>query len=185
MLRYWKIDNWLLKFEFKLKFESNQFKFQDEQNSLPVLEKADRPPITSDMAGREPILKVFEEAGIPALNASMIQQLPTWDEIVNLIGPHPIVGGLDTCEAFKQNVPAVERMLGSSGMVSATWQLIRRIIEPKPWVNSYYFSFSRFISLTPAQILWLICSRTIAKFQSELKSMVQTLQRKCMEWDGR
>lgn len=110
------------------------FKFQEEKNSLPKLEKTNREGVaaSSDQtitAGKEPILKVFEQAGIPPLNDTMIQQLPTWEEIVNLIGPHPIVGGLDTCEAYKQSVPAVERMLGSSGMFNTGTNLVTHLLK--------------------------------------------------------
>ena len=91
-----------------------KFKFEDNKNAVPELQRAN----SDEPSGREPILKIFQAAGIPPLNASMIEQLPTWEDVIKLIGPHPVVGGLDTCDAFKEKVPAVERMLGSSGMVS-------------------------------------------------------------------
>jgi hypothetical protein len=79
--------------------------------------------------GREPILKVFEEAGIPPLNDSMIALLPTWEQVVQVVGPHPVVGGLDTCETFRQNVPAVERMLGSAGMFNTGTNLVTHLLK--------------------------------------------------------
>ena len=97
-----------------------RFKFQDEKHTLPAMEKAN---------GKEPILRVFADAGIPPLNDTVIQQLPTWNEIVQLVGAHPVVGGLDTCDAFKQNVPAVERMLGSSGMFNTGTNLVTHLLK--------------------------------------------------------
>ena len=79
--------------------------------------------------GREPILKVFDEAGIPPLNDSMIALLPTWEQVVQVVGPHPVVGGLDTCETFRQNVPAVERMLGSAGMFNTGTNLVTHLLK--------------------------------------------------------
>jgi len=95
--------------------------FNEEEGAAAVSVTKQEPKSSSsslvgDDFDRAPILKVFEQAGIPPLNASMIATLPTWSQIVKVIGSHPVIGGLDTCEAYKQKVPAVERMLGSSGM---------------------------------------------------------------------
>jgi len=78
---------------------------------------------------KEPILKVFENAGIPPLNASMIEKLPTWDQIVKNIGSHPVIGGLETCQDFRQNVPAIERMMGSAGMFNTGTNLVTHLLK--------------------------------------------------------
>lgn len=134
---------------------SRHFKFQDPKNEkdLPLLVPEIKPVVTEPIiihvkeqpplqqqadtsgnkvpfdASREPILKVFAEAGIPPLNASMIALLPTWDQIVKVIGPHPVVGGLDTCDAFKRDVPAVERMLGAAGMFNTGTNLVTHLLK--------------------------------------------------------
>ena len=124
------------------------FKFQDEENNnqqdRPTMPKSNHDVTeasndkheasstsSSDVvgSGKGRILQVFAQAGIPPLNASMIALLPTWDQIVKVIGPHPVVGGLDTCEAFRQTVPAVERMLGSAGMFNTGTNLVTHLLK--------------------------------------------------------
>lgn len=79
--------------------------------------------------GKEPILKIFEQAGIPPLTPQEIEQLPSWQQIIELIGPHPVIGGLDTCEEYKEKVPAVERMMGSSGMFNTGTNLVTHLLK--------------------------------------------------------
>ncbi|CAB9516556.1 expressed unknown protein [Seminavis robusta] len=109
-----------------------KFAFQDEnsQHKLPVLKTRNKTgPPSEQVFGRAPVLKVFAQAGIPPLNNTVIETLPTWEQIVRVIGPRPVIGGLDTCEAFKQTVPAVERMLGSSGMFNTGTNLVTHLLK--------------------------------------------------------
>ena len=73
--------------------------------------------------GRQHVLNIFQEAGIP-LTDEMEAALPTWSQVQTVIGKHPYVFGLDSCERFRENVPAVERMLGSAGMFNTGTNLV-------------------------------------------------------------
>ena len=116
-----------------------KFKFQDENAELPKLVPINKQEVVSDnnndndnnnqqASGKEPILRVFREAEIP-LKDSRVDDLPTWEQIVKIVGPHPVVGGLDTCKAFRDNVPAVERMLGAAGMFNTGTNLVTHLLK--------------------------------------------------------
>ena len=64
--------------------------------------------------GQQYIRSIFEEANVELTN-EMIQQLPSWSQVQQVIGEHPYIFGLDKCAEYREKVPAVERMLGSSG----------------------------------------------------------------------
>lgn len=85
-------------------------------------------PLQLQLQGKEPILKVFQEAEIP-LKDSRVDELPTWEQIVKIVGPHPVIGGLDTCQAFRDSVPAVERMLGAAGMFNTGTNLVTHLLK--------------------------------------------------------
>lgn len=136
-----KSKAWSHKRKFKWQEED-----EDKTNKLPWMnklaeDKGAEPKVNTakvtkqqrDVAlanlGKEPILKIFEQAKIPPLTPQEIDQLPTWQQIIELIGPHPVIGGLDTCEAYKQKVPAVERMMGSSGMFNTGTNLVTHLLK--------------------------------------------------------
>ena len=72
-------------------------------------------PRMDDKQGQQHIRSIFSEAGVDLTDA-MINQLPSWSQVQQVVGEHPYIYGLDKCEEFREKVPAVERMLGSSGV---------------------------------------------------------------------
>ena len=122
-------------------FTKRRFRFQDPNADLPKLvpinnnnnkqvisDNNDHDKINQELLGKEPILEVFREAGIP-LKDSRVDDLPTWEQIVKIVGPHPVVGGLDTCQAYRDTVPAVERMLGAAGMFNTGTNLVTHLLK--------------------------------------------------------
>jgi hypothetical protein len=85
-------------------------------------------PNLSAAEGREHILSVFKEAGVE-LDAETIAKLPTWEEVQSVVGNGPHIYGLDKCPAFRETVPAVERMLGSSGMFNTGTNLVTHLLK--------------------------------------------------------
>jgi hypothetical protein len=79
--------------------------------------------------GKEPILRIFQQAGIPPLHPDVLELLPTWDQVIRVIGPRPVIDGLDRCQTFRETVPAVERMLGSSGMFNTGTNLVTHLLK--------------------------------------------------------
>ena len=74
------------------------------------------------------IIDIFREAGVE-LDESELHDLPTWDEIVSLVGEAPIVHGLDTCAKFRQTVPPLERNLGAAGMFNTGTNLVTQLLK--------------------------------------------------------
>lgn len=74
------------------------------------------------------IVEIFRHAGVE-LTPQELQDLPTWKDIVDLVGPEPIVHGLDTCATFQQTVPAVERNLGAAGMFNTGTNLVTQLLK--------------------------------------------------------
>ena len=73
--------------------------------------------------GRQHIFDLFKEAKVE-LTPEIEKELPTWSQIQEVIGPHPFVLGLENCERFQQEVPPLERMLGSAGMFNTGTNLV-------------------------------------------------------------
>jgi hypothetical protein len=85
-------------------------------------------PQTKTLSHENKIIDIFREAGVE-LDESELLDLPKWDEIVDLVGDSPIVHGLETCEAFRKNVPAVERNLGAAGMFNTGTNLVTQLLK--------------------------------------------------------
>ena len=66
--------------------------------------------------GREPLLAILREAGVTEFDAASVAKLPTWQQVVSLYGEGPVVVGLDTCQAFRDNIPADDASIGPAGL---------------------------------------------------------------------
>ena len=62
--------------------------------------------------GKDRVFQTLRDAGVAE---EFLQQhaadLPRWDDIVQQYGAQPVLWGLDSCVAFRERVPAVQRML--------------------------------------------------------------------------
>lgn len=74
------------------------------------------------------IAEIFRRAGVE-LTLDEINDLPTWDDIRALVGDHPVIYGLETCQAFRDSIPAVERNLGSAGMFNTGTNLVTQLLK--------------------------------------------------------
>jgi hypothetical protein len=83
---------------------------------------------TTEEEGREHILSIFEEAGV-SLDDSQKAQLPSWNQVQDVVGEHPYIVGLEKCKEFRDKVPAVERMLGPAGMFNTGTNLVTHLLK--------------------------------------------------------
>ena len=79
-------------------------------------------------ADKIPIINYFRLAGVE-LDDESIKLLPTWSQIESIIGNEPVIYGLEKCEEYKNNVPALRRMLGSAGMFNSGTNLVTRLMK--------------------------------------------------------
>lgn len=82
---------------------------------------------------KEHVLAVMKEAGI-TLTPELIQQLPTWKQVTDQHGHKPLILGLESCSTFRQQVPAVERMLGAAGMFSTGTNLVTVLLKQNCYI---------------------------------------------------
>eukprot|EP00536_Pseudo-nitzschia_multiseries_P011088 jgi/Psemu1/243531/estExt_Genewise1.C_3620002 len=59
----------------------------------------------------------------------MEAKLPTWSQVREVVGTGPVILGLESCPAFREKVPPLERMLGASGMFNTGTNLLTRLIK--------------------------------------------------------
>ena len=69
------------------------------------------------------VIDYFRDAGVH-LDDESLEELPTWSQIESLIGDKPILLGAERCEDFRDKVPPLRRMLGSSGMFNSGTNLV-------------------------------------------------------------
>eukprot|EP00529_Nitzschia_sp_RCC80_P031396 CAMPEP_0113497462 /NCGR_PEP_ID=MMETSP0014_2-20120614/30646_1 /TAXON_ID=2857 /ORGANISM="Nitzschia sp." /LENGTH=361 /DNA_ID=CAMNT_0000391409 /DNA_START=444 /DNA_END=1526 /DNA_ORIENTATION=+ /assembly_acc=CAM_ASM_000159 len=98
-----------------------------QQDPLPSSSVVSFPDL-SDEEGEQYILGIFKEANVE-LTPEMKDELPSWSQVKEVVGPHPYILGLDRCEGFRRNVPPIERMLGSSGMFNTGTNLITHLLK--------------------------------------------------------
>lgn len=84
---------------------------------------------STDNKNNDPVLEYFREAVGVELDDESIERLPTWSQIESLIGDKPVVLGLERCNDFRNNVPPLRRMLGSSGMFNSGTNLVTRLMK--------------------------------------------------------
>lgn len=66
--------------------------------------------------GREPLLAILRDAGVTEMDAASISSLPLWQQVLDLYGEGPVVYGLDTCQAFRENIPVEDASIGTAGL---------------------------------------------------------------------
>jgi len=88
-----------------------------------------------DWDGKGRVVRILREATIH-VNGTMRERLPTWERVVDLVGEHPRFGyattgstSKSTCEAFRDRVPPVRRMIGAAGMFSTGTNLVTTLLK--------------------------------------------------------
>ena len=84
------------------------------------------------LKGKQRILDLIERAGIDSskLDDQTIEDLPSWEEVVRLFGPKPIIYGLDRCQQFQDKtkklgfIGTAGAFLGRPHMAMQLWQLL-------------------------------------------------------------
>lgn len=77
---------------------------------------------------RQHILDIFQEAGVN-LTTEMIESLPTWSQVQQVVGTHPYLLNLESCPRYRDKVPPIERMLGAAGMFNTGTNLVTHLLK--------------------------------------------------------
>jgi hypothetical protein len=85
--------------------------------------------VYSESADRRYIQDLLVKEAEIKLTPEMEKSLPTMAQIRKVFGPKPVILGLDSCSKFRDNVPALERMLGASGMFNTGTNLVTHLLK--------------------------------------------------------
>jgi hypothetical protein len=77
---------------------------------------------------RQHILDIFQEAEVN-LTTEMVDALPTWSQVQQVVGTHPYLLNLESCQRYRDKVPPIERMLGSAGMFNTGTNLVTHLLK--------------------------------------------------------
>jgi len=78
---------------------------------------------------KDPLLEILRLANIHNLTSQEWESLPSWQQVVQRFGDRPRFIGLDTCEAYRSNVPPNRRIVGPSGMFNTGTNLLFQLLE--------------------------------------------------------
>lgn len=79
--------------------------------------------------GADPrIVEILHSASVE-IDKELAEQLPTWDDVVSLYGDKPIIHGLETCERYRQDVEAKDRMVGPAGLFNTGTNLLFELMK--------------------------------------------------------
>jgi hypothetical protein len=68
-------------------------------------------------AARQPIMDLLHAAGLQ-VDLDVLRRLPRWSEVTDLYGSEPVIYGTETCEPFRNKIPASERFVGVAGQMN-------------------------------------------------------------------
>jgi hypothetical protein len=85
--------------------------------------------VYSESADRQYIQDLLIKEAEIKLTPEMEKSLPTMTQIRKVFGPKPRILGLESCSKFRDNVPALERMLGASGMFNTGTNLVTHLLK--------------------------------------------------------
>lgn len=81
--------------------------------------------------GREKLVSMLLEMYIDPtqIEDSMWEQVPVWDEIAKVRGSHPVIHGLDECDAYRDKVTPLDRRVGIAGMFNTGTNLLAILLQ--------------------------------------------------------
>jgi hypothetical protein len=124
---------------------SSQRSFQDPpkiRGSPPKLEdkpltessnfvRESRNHTAGSLADKKPILDLLARAGIkvdPEEDKDLIQELPTWSEVVELYGPKPVIYGLEECDRFQHRSDPADHFVSTAGTFNTGTNLMAELL---------------------------------------------------------
>jgi len=94
---------------------------------------------------------------IPALHPQNCRELPTWEQVVQMYGPRPIVYGLETCQDYRAMLQAkgvTKPMPRVAGLYHSGTNMLARTMELNFEMLEYYSEYSPYeIAVRKAQYL--------------------------------
>jgi hypothetical protein len=83
------------------------------------------------LADKKQILDLLSRAGInvdPEEDRDLLQELPTWSEVVDLYGPKPVVYGLEECDRFQHRSDPADHFVATAGTFNSGTNLMSELL---------------------------------------------------------
>jgi hypothetical protein len=83
------------------------------------------------LADKEPILNLLIRAGVKVdleEDKDLIQELPTWSEVVSLYGSKPVIHGLEECERFQNMSDRADHFVSTAGTFNSGTNLMAELL---------------------------------------------------------
>ena len=79
---------------------------------------------------KERILQILKDAGVDqAITPEVLAKLPTWQDVVNKLGPEPRIYGLDSCQTFQKSLPhASDGLIAPAGAFNSGTNLMAELL---------------------------------------------------------
>lgn len=74
---------------------------------------------------------MLAEAGVHNISEESLNQLPTWEQVVELYGDSPKIVGLETCHEFRDTIDPTEALVGLAGTFNSGTNLLAELL----WSN--------------------------------------------------
>ena len=108
----------------------------DKSNSNSNNKKNEKNPyldLKARLAAKGPIIDLITEAGIsfdPVEDADLLDELPDWDDVVQMYGAKPIIHGINegNCQRFQQHSDAGEHLVGTAGTFNSGTNLMAELL---------------------------------------------------------
>ena len=108
-----------------------QVEKHSKQDNIPPVKPIQTPNINApkDEAGdKSRLVSLLKTSGVDVTD-DILAKLPTWDTIVQLYGPSPIIYGLETCSTFQQTISKQEAYIGPAGTFNTGTNLLADVLH--------------------------------------------------------
>ena len=85
----------------------------------------------TDTNDKGPIIDLIKRAGVsinPEEDKDLIDELPSWSEVVALYGPKPVIYGLDQCEVFQTHSDRADHFVSTAGTFNSGTNLMAELL---------------------------------------------------------
>jgi hypothetical protein len=105
--------------------EHNVEQKQKPPKHVPIVQPLD-PKL---LVGKERIIQIIREANMgESLTPEIVSQLPTWQQVVDRLGPKPKIYGLESCAAFQSTIPPEEAFVAPAGAFNSGTNLMAELL---------------------------------------------------------
>jgi len=74
------------------------------------------------------IVEILLNANI-SINQDLLENLPSWTDVVSMYGNRPKIIGIETCQEFRRTVPLNQSLIGPAGMFNTGTNLLAELLN--------------------------------------------------------